>query len=431
MKVMKLWDLVKIANRNLFRAKLRTFLTVMAIFIGSFTLTLTNGLGGGLRDYVSNQVKNIEGSNVLFVRKKMPVREDENANPDEPREYKEASRDDAGNPIDPDSMIVSTAQAENLAREFPEVKNITPSYRIDGEYITIDGTEKYQVELGMLSEGVKQKTEAGKTINGENQIMLPVSFAKAFDENINRLIGKTATIGYKAGKSETIKTLSLQIVGVSTKGMMANYNCFVDTKTARRIYDEQQNQSDDYNKFYSFTFLLNTNDEKKIADAKKKLDERGFTADTFADREKRTYDAIGILQIGLNLFAFIALLAASFGIINTLVIAVLERTKEIGLQKALGMGRGKIFLLFSLESVLIGFWGAVIGIVAGIVIGSIANVFLAKTYLESFEGYSLFVFTLPAIVFVLLLVCAIAFLAGVLPAFRASRLNPIEALRYE
>ena len=431
MKVMKLWDLVKIANRNLFRAKLRTFLTVMAIFIGSFTLTLTNGLGGGLRDYVNNQVKNIEGSNVLFVRKKMPVREDENANPDEPREYKEASRDDAGNPIDPDSMTLSPAQAENLARDFPEVKNVTPSYRIDGEYITIDGTKKYQVELGMLSEGVKQKTEAGKTINGENQIMLPVSFAKAFDENINRLIGKTATIGYKAGKSETIKTLSLQIVGVSTKGMMANYNCFVDTKTARRIYVEQQNQSDDYNKFYSFTFLLNTNDEKKITDTKKKLDEKGFAADTFADREKRTYDAIGIMQIGLNLFAFIALLAASFGIINTLVIAVLERTKEIGLQKALGMGRGKIFLLFSLESVLIGFWGAVIGIVAGIFIGSIANVFLAKTYLESFEGYSLFVFTLPAIVFVLLLVCAIAFLAGVLPAFRASRLNPIEALRYE
>jgi putative ABC transport system permease protein len=431
MKVMKLWDLVKIANRNLFRAKLRTFLTVMAIFIGSFTLTLTNGLGGGLRDYVNNQVKNIEGSNVLFVRKKMPVREDENANPDEPREYKEASRDDAGNPIDPDSMTLSPAQAENLARDFPEVKNVTPSYRIDGEYITIDGAKKYQVELGMLSEGVKQKTEAGKTINGENQIMLPVSFAKAFDENINRLIGKTATIGYKAGKSETIKTLSLQVVGVSTKGMMANYNCFVDTKTARRIYVEQQNQSDDYNKFYSFTFLLNTNDEKKITDTKKKLDEKGFAADTFADREKRTYDAIGIMQIGLNLFAFIALLAASFGIINTLVIAVLERTKEIGLQKALGMGRGKIFLLFSLESVLIGFWGAVIGIVAGIFIGSIANVFLAKTYLESFEGYSLFVFTLPAIVFVLLLVCAIAFLAGVLPAFRASRLNPIEALRYE
>jgi len=428
---MKLWDLIKIANRNLFRAKLRTFLTVMAIFIGSFTLTLTNGLGGGLRDYVENQVKNIEGNNVLFVRKKPPVQKDEDAKPGEPKEYKEVKSDEAGNPIDPDSTLVSPVQMENLAREFPEVKKVTSSYQIGGEYITLDEGKKYEVALRMLSDGVKQKTEAGRTIDGENQIMLPVSLARAFDENISRLIGKTATIGYKAGKPETIKTLSLQIVGVSTKGMMTNFSCFIDTKTARQIYDEQENQSENYNKFYSYTFLLDTNNAARITDTKKKLDEKGFSAETFADRDKRTYDAIGILQIGLNLFASIALLAASFGIINTLVIAVLERTKEVGLQKALGMGRAKIFLLFSLESVLIGFWGAIIGIVAGIVVGKIANIVLARTYLESFEGYSLFVFTPLAIIFVLLLVCTIAFLAGVLPAFRASRLNPIEALRYE
>jgi putative ABC transport system permease protein len=428
---MKLWDLIKIANRNLLRAKLRTFLTVMAIFIGSFTLTLTNGLGGGLRDYVEKQVKNIEGNNVLFVRKKMPVQTDEDAKPGEPKEYKEATNDEAGNLIDPNAVVVSPAQMENLAREFSDVKKITPFYQIDGEYITLDGEKKYQVEIGMLSEGVRQKTEAGKTIDGENQIMLPISFARAFDENINHLIGKTATIGYKTGKPETIKTVSLQIVGVSTKGMMANFNCFIDAKTARQIYEEQQNQSGNYNKFYNYTFLLDTNNAARISDTKKKLDEKGFLAETFADREKRTYDAIGILQIGLNFFAFIALLAASFGIINTLVIAVLERTKEVGLQKALGMGRGKIFMLFSLESVLIGFWGAVSGILSGIVIGKIANVVLARTYLESFEGYTLFVFTPLAIIFVLLLVCAIAFVAGVLPAFRASRLNPIEALRYE
>ena len=109
----------------------------------------------------------------------------------------------------------------------------------------------------------------------------------------------------------------------------------------------------------------------------------------------------------------------------------MERTKEIGLQKALGMGRGKVFLLFSLESVLIGFWGATLGIVVGIVIGTISNIILARTYLESFEGYNLFAFKPLSIIFVILLVCIIAFLAGVLPAFRASRLNPIEALRYE
>ncbi len=85
---MKFWELVKIANRNLLRSKLRTFLTVTAIFVGSFTLTLTNGLGDGLRDYVENQVKNIEGKNILFIRKKFEE-QDTKSKVDEPAEYKE------------------------------------------------------------------------------------------------------------------------------------------------------------------------------------------------------------------------------------------------------------------------------------------------------------------------------------------------------
>lgn len=428
---MKLTDLLKIANRNLFRSKLRTFLTVMAIFVGAFTLTLTNGLGDGLRHYIENQVKNIEGNSVLFARKKFPVEENEDKKPDAPREYKESTQDTEGNVIDPNSFNVSLVQMESIAKEIPEIKSVTPRYAIGGEYITLDGNKKYQVGLGTLSEGITQKTEAGKTIDGANQIMLPLSLAKTFNENISQLVGKTATIAYKTGQSGEIKTVPLKIVGVSTKGFMANFNSFVDTQTARKIYDEQQSQSPDYNKFSNFTLQLNSADEANISVVKKKLDEKGFSAESFADARKRTYDGISIIQIGMNLFAFIALLAASFGIINTLIIAVLERTKEVGLQKALGMNRGKIFMLFSLESVLIGFWGAALGIISGIVIGTIANIYLARTYLESFEGYSLFVFTPWAILFVLILVCLIAFIAGVMPAFRASRLNPIEALRYE
>lgn len=428
---MKFWDLLKIANRNLFRSKLRTFLTVMAIFVGSFTLIMTNAMGDGLKDYIEKQVKNIEGNDVVFVRKQFPEEKENKPKSDAPLEYKDTEEDAQGNKIDPNSMNVSLAQMENLAKEMPEIKRVTPSFGMRVEYITLDGAKKYQANLGMLSSGIRQKTEAGKTIDGEGQIMLPLALAKSFDENIASLVGKTATIAYKVGQNGVIKTIPLKIVGVSTKGFMANFNSFVDAQTARKIYDDQQAQTDNYNKFFNFTLQLNTSDEKQIGEIKKKLEEKGFEAMTFADQQKRTYDAIGIMQIGLNLFAFVALLAASFGIINTLVIAVMERTKEVGLQKALGMGRGKVFLLFAFESILIGFWGALTGIVTGIVIGLLVNTYLARTYLESFEGYSLFVFTPFAVISVTLLVCGIAFIAGVLPAFRASRLNPIEALRYE
>lgn len=425
---MTIWDLIRTANRNLFRNKLRTFLTVMAIFVGSFTLTMTNGLGDGMRNYVESQVKNIESDRVIMVRKKVdkPVG---GPRAGAAEEYKETSTDNADNDFDPNTMLLTVPQMETVVRDLDGVKGITPRYSIQGEYISLEVGKKYKLELGVLSEGITQKTEAGSSISGNGQIVIPLGLARELDPQIGNLIGKTATIGYKAADG-TIRTMSLELVGVATKGFMTNYNSFVDAVTAHTIYASQRN-GETLDKFPGFTIQMATSDTAKIDAVKKKLSEKGFEADTIADTQKRTYDAIGIFKTGMSLFAFIALLAASFGIINTLVIAVLERTKEIGLQKALGMGRGKIFAIFSLESVLIGFWGAAIGTLGGISVGLIANKVLITAYADSFEGFTLFVFTLPSIAMVMLIVCTIAFFAGVLPAIRASRLNPIESLRYE
>lgn len=426
---MKFLDLLKIANRNLFRNKLRTLLTVAAIFIGSFTLTMTNGIGDGLRSYVETQVKNIEGDAIIFVGRKVEEPE-ENRRRDAPREYKEESSASPTAEIDPTSRSATLEQMQNAARDISEIKSITPSYFINTDYITLDGVKKYQADLAMMSQGLRQKTEVGKTIDGDSQIVIPLGLARELEpEKLENLLGKYATVGYK-GFDRIPRTLNLRIVGVATKGFMTLESSFVDARTASLIFNDQNDPTKPA-KFVSFTVQLTSSDETKIDAVKKKLEEKGFVASTIADRQKRTYDAIGIFKVGMGLVAGIALLAASFGIINTLVIAVMERTKEIGLQKALGMGRGKIFAIFSLESILIGFWGAILGTIVGIVVGLIANQVLFSMYSESFEGYSLFVFTIPSILMVIVLVCTIAFLAGVLPAIRASRLNPIESLRYE
>jgi putative ABC transport system permease protein len=326
---------------------------------------------------------------------------------------------------------LTLAQIDALSKTFPEVESFTPNYYQDTEYITLDGNKKYRVRLNALAKGMTQKIETGSQINGKNQIILQFDIAKAINEDLQSLIGKTATVGYKLSVGNTLQTIQLKVVGVATKGLMGSFASTVDAETERQIYDAQQQSSPDYNKFSGFSFQLKTSNAAKISEIKKQLDEKGFDALTYADQNKRTYDAVGLFQIGMDLFAFIALLAASFGIINTLVIAVMERTKEIGLQKALGMSKGKIFTLFSLESVLIGFWGAVLGIVTAIILGSIANVYAATFYAVSFEGYNLVVFRPLSITFVVLLICGISFIAGVFPAYRASRLNPIEALRYE
>ena len=425
---MRTWDLVKTANRNLFRNKLRTFLTVVAIFVGAFTLTMTNGVGDGMRDYVESQVKNIEGNRAIIVRKKMdrPVG---GARAGTPQEYKEAGEDNEEAGFDSNSILMTLPQIEASTREIEGVKSITPRYNFKAEYISIEGGKKYQAEVGFLSEGITAKTDAGTGLNGDLQIVIPSGLAKAVDPNTSNLVGKTATVGYKLPDG-SMKTIDLNIVGVATKGFMTNYSSFVDASTAKLLHDEQKNKSVP-DQFIAFTMMMDSSTPARIDAAKKALTERGLEGDTIADNEKRTYDAIGIFKTGMNLFAMVALLAASFGIINTLVIAVLERTKEIGLQKALGMGRGKIFAIFSLESVFIGFWGAMLGALGAIAAGLIANQVLLKVYAESFEGFSLFAFKPVSIAMIVLLVCGIAFLAGVMPAIRASRLNPIESLRYE
>ncbi len=424
---MKLSDLIVTANRNLFRNKLRTLLTVLAIFVGAFTLTITNAIGDSLSDYIEKQVKNYEGTQVLFVNKKLGV-EAQNAQ----RGAVEYTEDaPATAEIDPRTMFVSFSQIEKLAGEFPEVVDFTPSYPIHSEYVTLDSVKKYRTRLNAMAKGMTRKIEAGGQVTGEGQIILQYGVAKIMADDLASLIGKEVTVGYKAGNPRQMQTEKLKIVGISTKGMLESKFSTIDQATEKKIYEAQQKGADNYDKFFDFSLQLNTGDPQKIAALKTGLSEKGFDAETYADQNQRIYDAIGIFQIGMNLFAFISLLAASFGIINTLVIAVMERTKEIGLQKSLGMSRAKIFLLFTLESVFIGFWGAVLGIGAAVVVGSIASSVASKYFLESFEGYSFLLFSPVSIILVALLICGIAFVSGVLPAFRASRLNPIEALRYE
>lgn len=424
---MKTWDLIKTANRNLFRNKLRTILTVLAIFVGSFTLTMTNGVGDGMRDYVESQVKNIEGDRAIIVRKK--IERPEGAGRGAPQEYKESSDGDGETNIDPNSVLITESEIQAAVRGLDGVVNVTPRYNFKAEYISIDGGKKYKADVAFLSDGITAKTDAGTGLSGEGQIVIPSGLAKAIDPTVANLIGKKATIAYKVHDGST-KTVVLNVVGVATKGMMTNTSSFVDQLTAKSLHDDQKNNALP-DQFIAFTMVMDSNDTAKIESVKKTLAERGFAGDTIADNDKRTYDAIGIFKTAMNLFAMVALLAASFGIINTLVIAVMERTKEIGLQKALGMGRGKIFAIFSLESILIGFWGALLGSGSGIVAGLITNKVLLSVYAESFEGFSLFAFKPLSIAAIMLLVCGIAFIAGVMPAIRASRLNPIESLRYE
>src|SRR5699024_4566276 len=132
-----------------------------------------------------------------------------------------------------------------------------------------------------------------------------------------------------------------------------------------------------------------------------------------------------------NGFALIALLASSFGIVNTLQISVQERTRQSGLYKALGMTSGKVFTLFSTEAIVIGLMGSVIGIGLGAAVGAIGNSMLINGPLDSVPGLSLYAIEPTALLTIAVIIILIAFLAGTLPARRAATKDPIEALRHD
>ena len=138
-----------------------------------------------------------------------------------------------------------------------------------------------------------------------------------------------------------------------------------------------------------------------------------------------------VVQVGLSAFGIIALVVAAIGIINTLLMAIHERTREIGVMKAVGATRSHIRLLFTTEGAALGFLGGAAGGLLALFLGQAINIIGARTFLSDFPGFQLSSFTWWLIPGVIALTTAISLLAGLYPANRAARLDPVEALRYE
>ena len=111
--------------------------------------------------------------------------------------------------------------------------------------------------------------------------------------------------------------------------------------------------------------------------------------------------------------------------------SVQERTREIGLMKAMGMGSGRIFALFSVEAAFIGFLGSALGAAVAILAGSALSNVLSRPLLADLPGLTLIAFDPVSIILVILIVMGIAFLAGTFPAARAAKADPVQSLRYE
>jgi putative ABC transport system permease protein len=426
-------DLVSSAIGNTFRSKTRTTLTVIAIFIGAFTLAITSGMGTGINQYINSTVSAIGADNVVTVTK----------TPDQPRgsgpvEYdpnqstvtSAAQGPRGGGTVD----AITTTDLDGL-RAVKGVESVDPNLSVRPDYIQFDGGKQYQLSIGSLIVGTKLQLAAGTEpdrSSSDFQLAIPESFVKPLGFSSDKdAVGKTIVLGITDAQG-TASTVEATVTGVTEAGLIGGGGATANEALTKSLFETQTTGlSETARTSYAAATVRFDESATDITALKKAFTDLGYDSVTLADQIGTFKTVIDGIVLVLNAFAVIALLAAGFGIVNTLLMSVQERTREIGLMKAMGMGGGRVFGLFSLEAVFIGFLGSAIGAVVAILVGGAISGALSRGLLANLPGLHLIAFDPVSIITIILVVMAIAFLAGTIPALRAARQDPIESLRYE
>lgn len=433
---MRLLDIFSTALANTLRTKLRTFLTVTAVVVGAFTLTVTSGIGAGINKYIDAQVDAMGDTNQVYVMPSQTMDASMSLTASEPQEYDpdaEGSVSESGQPaLDEDDI-------EDL-EEIEHVEHVDPMMFVNVEYLeTEEGTQYALSSTGMPFELTMVEYAAGQapsTASDEYEMVIPTTWLEAVGvddiDNADEAIGHTVTIGAEDLEGNT-ETVEAEVVGVSEETITGTGAMPIPSAGLNQKIAEINNTAGETTLDESYMQAVVTVDnlaenEQQIKDDLSEIDMVGQTVEDQMGLISGIIDAITWV---FNGFALIALLAASFGIVNTLLISVQERTRQIGLYKALGMTNGKVFTLFSTEAIVIGLLGSIIGIGLGAVVGVVGNSLLINGVLDSVPGLSLFAIEPIALVIIAVVIILIAFLAGTLPARRAATKDPIEALRHD
>ena len=453
---MKFYDITDLATRNLRESIFRNLLTTIGISVGVASLVAMLSLGIGLQQLASRRLQKSGLFNTVVVTSRRDIRF---------REQRENGTSPAESPSLDEQARQKIEKISGVVEAYPDIRFVTEIRFDDKPHLTMVAGLPSSAKSNDAFDGMQGRFFSSETAA---EVILQKSFAeellgkepKPGQDNTNvadlakPLIGKEVTMRYSerapsassndsadsSSYSVVSRQQALKIVGVtdvdpeSMRGA-AGARVFLPLQFAQSLHVMQQSDLRDtaFNGTPTYTSISarvkEPNQVPVVEDAIKKM---GFNAFSIVDATRSMRLFFAVLDVFLGIFGSLALAVASIGIVNTLVMAILERRREIGIMKALGASDRDVQGLFFAEAAGMDLAGGVLGVTLGWIIGRIinfgTNIYLVRHDFPPAEIWSVPLWlVLGAIIFSVI----VSFISGVYPAMRAARLDPVQALRYE
>ncbi len=384
----------KMAWKSIISNKMRSFLTMLGIIIGVMSLVVLVSLTSGTTDSVNQQISSL-GSNLLTVR----------------------VSDDKGNPLKLEDLE-QLAEEEEIEALAPVAQtNATASGSFSEETATIYGTTSSYAEIQNLNLAYGRFLKNTDIDNHTNVVVINAGLARQVLGRMN-VVGETIKL-----KGSTYTIIGVLEADENDSTTTENYEAYIPYTSLIRLTDDV---SSDITTFYASATSDQSLDQaenvlNQAMMSRFSQDEDAFTIINQSTIMEAMSNVTNTLQLLLGGIAMISLIVGGIGIMNIMLVSVTERTREIGIRKAIGASHATILLQFLIEALVLSLMGCIIGIAGSWIAIEIASL------ISTDANYSI---SIGVVLLSVLFSLAIGVIFGLYPANKAAKKKPIEALRF-